>query len=116
MFDSSSAAFHAVHGIPQSPWPPDEQELMKNNTWRKSGKAWSPCNLKRIAVEGVGGQGKALKIQPPAPFPRKSVLNVLEQKNYLFAIIRVMKSFMVAIQANADDFICIKVQSEFFPL
>lgn len=83
---------------------------MKNNSRGASGKTWSPCHLKRIAVESVGGQGKTLKIQPPAPFPRKSVLNVFEQKDYLFAIIRVMRSFMIAIPADADDFIRIKVQ------
>ncbi|KAK4022764.1 hypothetical protein OUZ56_008211 [Daphnia magna] len=108
VFDNCSAAFHAIHRIPQSPWPHDEQGSMKNNSRGASGKTWSPCHLKRIAVESVGGQGKTLKIQPPAPFPRKSVLNVFEQKDYLFAIIRVMRSFMIAIPADADDFIRIK--------
>ncbi|KAI9555667.1 hypothetical protein GHT06_018182 [Daphnia sinensis] len=108
VFENCSAAFHAIHGIPQSPWPHDEQGSTKNNSRGASGKAWSPSHLKRIPVESVGGQGKTLKIQPPAPFPRKSVLNVFEQKDYLFAIIRVMRSFMVAIPADADDFIRIK--------
>ncbi len=80
---------------------------MKTNS---GGKTWSPSKLKREAVQGPGGQGKVLKIQLPVPYPKKSVLNVGEQKDYLFTINKIMRSFNKGIPAEADDFIRIKVQ------
>jgi hypothetical protein len=61
-------------------------------------------------VQGPVGQGKVLKIQLPVSFPKKSVLNVCEQKDYLFTINKIMKSFVKGIPAESNDFIHIKVQ------
>ena len=108
VFENTSAAFHSLHGIPQSPWPNEEQPLLKANAENKS---WSPCSLKRETVQGPGGEGMVLKIQLPVPFPKKSVLNVCEQKDYLFTINRIMKSFIQGVPAEPDDFKFIKVKA-----
>jgi hypothetical protein len=106
VFESSSAAFHSLHGIPQSPWSNEEQLVMKTNS---GGKTWSPSKLKRESVQGPGGQGQVLKIQLPVPFPKKSILNAGEQKDYLFTINNIMRSFNKGVPAEANDFIHMKV-------
>ena len=62
-------------------------------------------------MQGPGGEGMVLKIQLPVPFPKKSVLNVCEQKDYLFTINRIMKSFIQGVPAEPDDFKFIKVKA-----
>lgn len=64
---------------------------------------WKPENLKREKINGAGLQGKVIKIVPPKPFPRKSVLTVRQQKDYLFAIIRVMKCYSANLPHDPAD-------------
>ena len=68
IFESTSATFHSLHGIPQSPWPNKEQAFIKTNSAEKT---WSSFSLKHEAGQGPGGQGKVLKIQLPVSFPKK---------------------------------------------
>lgn len=102
VFEKSSAAYHQLHAIPQSPWPKDEH-AKKNSDGTVNDKTWNPSTLKREVVEGVGGQGKLLKIQLPVLFPQKSILSSIEQRDYLFAIIRVMKAFMLGTPTDQTD-------------
>lgn len=60
-------------------------------------------------MDGVGGKGKLLRIHLPQPFPQQSILNVIEQKDYLYAIIRIMKAFMTGLPAEPADVMCVKV-------
>ena len=79
----------------QSPWPVDEKSSTACATSIEDLNAvkWKPENLKREKVNGAGLQGKVIKVESPRPFPRKSVLTLKQQKDYLFAIIRVMKCY-----------------------
>lgn len=111
MFEKSSAAYHSLHKISQSPWPSSDEQIA-NIAFAgdaSTGK-WDPCTLKREVIPGVGGKGKVLKVPIPVPFSSKSVLNAFEQKDYLFSINRIMKAFSNRQQIEPADAIRIKVK------
>jgi len=102
VFVSASAAYHRVHSIPQSPWPSNQDDKKENK--------WNPCQLKREEIVGVNGQGKVRKIEMPVPLPNKhSILSVFEQRDYNFALIRVLKAFMTGAPCDQNDLLKLKV-------
>jgi len=90
-----SAAYHQMYGLNQSPWPCEKSTA--------SAVEWDPTTLKRQAVDGALQHSKVLQITPPVGFPRKSVLNTKSQIDYLFAIIRLLKSNAAGLPPDPDS-------------
>ena len=103
IFVSSSAAYHRVHNIPQSPWPPNQDDKKEQEN------KWNPCQLKREDIVGVNGQGKVRKIEMPNPLPKKSILSAFEQRDYNFALIRILKAFITGAPCDPSDLLKLKV-------
>lgn len=101
-----------MHGLNQSPWP-DEQCAAKKPT------EWTATSLKRIPVQGTASTkgkhfiGKMFKIDLPKCFPRLSVLTEVEQRNYMFSLIRVLGSCIEQRPYDPNDICVIKVKHEF---
>lgn len=72
---------------------------------------WDPKTYKRETIVGANGKGEVTKIYPPRSFPRKSVLDKIQQKDYLFALILVNKALFNKQVPNIMDINTIKVKS-----
>ena len=101
IFNKYSAAYHQMYGLNQSPWPCEKSTA--------SAVEWDPTTLKRQAVDGALQHSKVLQITPPVGFPRKSVLNTKSQIDYLFAIIRLLKSNAAGLPPDPDSVAVIEV-------
>ena len=108
-FLSNSAAFHQLYQIPQSPWPSEKSGAKSTGIEDLNARNWNPNNLKRKPIEGVNDNGQVLKIEPPKPFLRKSILNSKEQKDYFFIILRIKKALMAGTPTDPNDVIKLKV-------
>lgn len=109
---TSLAAYHQLHAIPLSPWPvkqgkPEELVGLKDTSERK----WNAKNLKRIQLPGVNGKGKVLQVEPPKLLVKKSVLTPQQQKDYLYAIIRVKKALLTGAPVDGQDVKRLKVRT-----
>lgn len=93
IFEKCSAAYHQMFGINQTPWPEAMPKNLKDHETDGENK-WEPTTLKREKIGGLGGEGNLLKIHLPVPFPQPSILSFMEQKDYVYIILRLMKSLM----------------------
>jgi len=114
-FLNHSGSLHKICGTIQSPWPIDEKPSAACTMGIEDLNAlkWKPENLKREKLQGAGLNGKVLRIVPPKPFPRKSVLTFKQQKDYLYAIIRVMKCYSACAPHDPADAKVIEVIAYF---